>query len=307
MKTIIIGVDQGNRYIKSREGIYSCGFIVSRSEPLGMDEVIEFQGKYYCIGGSRKKYRQDKTIDDTYFILTLPAIAKRLEKEMLNEADIILGIGLPLSHFNLKKKYIDYFTRGKVEFKYNNKKYLINIKEVMCFPQALSGYMLFYNKYKGIDFINLFDFGQVTLDAVKIHNGKPLLDTAISLNYGMLRLIKTIQENIRKELGIEISEEQIETNLQGRRGIFFKDEIEEIIKRTTVDFVNEMLGELRESQFELQATMNLFMGGGSSIIQNTLDLNKHNGRIGYYEVMENAQLANALGYEILVKEALKRR
>ncbi len=58
----------------------------------------------------------------------------------------------------------------------------------MCFPQAISGYMLHFEKYRGIDFLNLLDFGQVTVDAVKIHQGKPLIDSAISLNWGNVKI-----------------------------------------------------------------------------------------------------------------------
>ena len=91
----------------------------------------------------------------------------------------------------------------------------------MCFPQAISGYMLYFEKYREIDYLNLLDFGQVTLDAVKIHQSKPIIDSAISLNWGMLKLIKSIQEQIRKETGIEISEEQVEMTLQGKKALFF--------------------------------------------------------------------------------------
>lgn len=51
----------------------------------------------------------------------------------------------------------------------------------MCLPHAISGYMLNFEKYRGIDYLNLLDFGHVTLDAVKIHQGKPIINSAISL------------------------------------------------------------------------------------------------------------------------------
>ncbi|MBH1941077.1 ParM/StbA family protein [Mobilitalea sibirica] len=306
MKTIVLGVDHGNRMVKSGDGMYNCGYMTYRNRPSGVDEYIEYNGKFHCID-SRSKYRYDKTIDDTYFILTLPALAMRMEKEGVSEANIVLGIGLPLSHFQLKEKYINYFTKEGIDFKYKNKRYVAHIKEVMCFPQAIGGFMVNYWKYKDVDFLNLLDIGQVTLDAVKIQGGKPVLESAISLNYGMLKLIKNIQENIRKATGIEISEPQIESTLQGKKSIYFQDDIENIIQTTTVDFINEMLDELRENGYELQATMNLLMGGGAIIIENILNLDKHNKRINYYELLPNPQLANALGFEMLAKEALRRR
>ena len=303
----IIGVDHGNRFIKSLEGIYSSGYVESLTVPPITENLLYYNDKYYSIGGNRVKYRYDKTLDETLFILMLPALAMRLNKEGLTSADAILGVGLPLSHFQLKQKFINYFKRENIDFTYNQKKYQVNIKEVMCFPQAISGYMLHFEKYRGIDYLNLLDFGQVTLDAVKIHQGKPIINSAISLNWGMIKLVKKIQEQIRKETGIEISEEQIEMTLQGKKALFFDDRIDKIIKTATIAFVNEMLDELRENGYELQATMNLLMGGGAYIVQKTLDLGQHQNRIGYTEILAESQIANALGYERLIKEALRRR
>ena len=303
----IIGVDHGNRFIKSLEGIYSSGYVESLTVPPITENLLYYNDKYYSIGGNRVKYRYDKTLDETFFILTLPALAMRLNKEGLTSSDAILGVGLPLSHFQLKQKFINYFKRENIDFTYNQKKYQVNIKEVMCFPQAISGYMLHFEKYRGIDYLNLLDFGQVTLDAVKIHQGKPIINSAISLNWGMIKLVKKIQEQIRKETGIEISEEQIEMTLQGKKALFFDDRIDKIIKTATIAFVNEMLDELRENGYELQATMNLLMGGGAYIVQKTLDLGQHQNRIGYTEILAESQIANALGYERLIKEALRRR
>ena len=304
---IIIGVDHGNRFIKSSEGIYTSGYVESSTVPVITENLLHYNGKYYSIGAKRVKYHYDKTIDETFFILTLPALAMRLGKEGMTNADIVLGVGLPVSHFQLKQKFINYFKRENIHFIYNQKKYHVNIKEVMCFPQAISGYMLNFEKYRGIDFLNLLDFGQVTLDAVKIHQGRPLIDSAISLNWGMLKLIKTIQEQIRKETGIEITEEQIEMTLQGKKALLFNDRINKIIESATITFVNDMLDELRENGYELQAPMNLIMGGGACIVQNTLDKGKHQNRIGCTEILPESQIANAVGYERLIRESLRRR
>jgi len=305
MKTLIIGVDHGNRMIKTKNDMYSCGYIKTKTQPISFENVLEYEGDFYCIDG-RSKYKYNKTIDSTYFLLTLPAIASRMIEESVDEADVILGIGLPLSHYRLKDEYINYFKKENIRFKYNNKRYLANIKEVMCFPQAISGLMPFYGRYNGIDFLNLIDIGQVTVDAVKIFKGKPVLDSAVSLNYGMMKLVKSIQEAVRKEIGIEMEEVQIELSLQGRKTVYFNEDIEKIIENVKLKFINDLLDELKENGFELQATMNLLMGGGASIIQSSLD-GCENSRIVYYEVLPQAQFANALGYELMVNEAIRRR
>ena len=42
-------------------------------------------------------------------------------------------------------------------------------------------------------------------------------------------------------------------------------------------------------------------------MQNTLDKGKHQNRIGYTEILPESQIANAVGYERLIREALRRR
>lgn len=306
MKQVVIGIDHGNRMIKSSDGMYSCGYTVTKNQ-VGMDMVIEYKGKSYCIDG-RSKYKYDKTIDETYFILTLPAIAMRLEREKISEANIILAIGLPLSHFSqLKDRYIKYFTRNNIDFMFNGKHYMVDISEVLCYPQSVSGYLYNYNEYKDIDFLNLIDVGQMTLDIVKVYNGKPIIDSAVSLSCAMNKLVKSIQDNVRKVTGIELSEMQIESTLQGKKSIYFQDKIIDLIETTKTDLINEMLDEIRENGFDLQATVNLFIGGGGSIVVDILDKQKNNNRIGYYDLLPQSQTANALGYELLAYETLRRR
>ncbi len=50
---IIIGVDHGNRFIKSSEGIYSSGYVESSTVPVITENLLYYNGKYYSIGGKR--------------------------------------------------------------------------------------------------------------------------------------------------------------------------------------------------------------------------------------------------------------
>ncbi|WP_129600774.1 ParM/StbA family protein [Anaerophilus nitritogenes] len=310
MEKVILGYDSGNGAIKTSNGdVFTAGFVVSNS-PISNKDLLEYQGKYYNVGMNRVKYKYDKTSDNDYFILCLAAIAKKLEKMNVGseKVEIVLGVGLPLSHFTLKDKFIEYFKRKDVSFKWCGKRYNVMISTVMCFPQAIAGFMTVLNKYDKISFVNLLDCGKVTLDIVKISNNRPLLNTAKSLNYGVLSLLKRIQENVRKETGIELEEEQIEIALKdnGNSSLFFDNRLEKIITDTRNDFVSEMLSELRENGYELQNTVNLLIGGGAEIILSSINDNACANKIGYTEAIPDAQLANAMGYEMLVRETLLR-
>ena len=53
--------------------------------PGDMEEVIEYEGKYYVTTNRRISYMEDKIADERYFILTLFAIAKELSYREKNE------------------------------------------------------------------------------------------------------------------------------------------------------------------------------------------------------------------------------
>lgn len=310
MQKIILGFDSGNGAIKTSQGdVFTSGFVVS-DNPISNKDLLEHQGKYYNVGMNRVKYKYDKTSDNDFFILCLAAIAKKLERMSIGseKVEIVLGVGLPLSHFSLKEKFIEYYRRKDVSFVWCGKRYNVMISTVMCFPQGISAFMTALDKYDKIKFINIFDCGKITLDCVKVSHNRPLLNTATSLNYGVLFLIKRIQENVRKETGIELEEEQIEIALKdnGNSSLFFDNRLEKIITDTRNDFVSEMLSELRENGYELQSTVNLLIGGGSSIVLSAINEDMCGNKIGYTEAIPDSQLANAKGYKLLVRETLLR-
>ncbi|HOL22731.1 MAG TPA: hypothetical protein PLQ41_07775, partial [bacterium] len=88
----IIGIDHGNKAIKSIVNQYNSGFTVSNTMPITKERLLEFEGKYYSILGERFHVMLDKTVNDNFFILSLPAIAEVLEKKYqgVNKGEIIL-------------------------------------------------------------------------------------------------------------------------------------------------------------------------------------------------------------------------
>lgn len=60
--------------------------------PGEQEEVIYYNGQYYRTVRKRISYMEDKTEDDRYFILTLFAIAKELEKARDKETLIANGL-----------------------------------------------------------------------------------------------------------------------------------------------------------------------------------------------------------------------
>jgi hypothetical protein len=95
METEIIGIDHGNAAVKTRNASFPNGITEYDFEPYTKQNMLEYGGKYYVCGSGRLPLLKDKTINDSFYLLTLAAVAKELEHRACgNRADIILAAGL---------------------------------------------------------------------------------------------------------------------------------------------------------------------------------------------------------------------
>ena len=104
------------------------------------DEVLEYEGSFWTLSGKRLNYRRDKTKDESYFILSLFAIARELLHTGTYSAveKVHLAVGLPPEHYGiLRDKFAQYFKRSEsIHFIYNDKPFTIMIGNVFVYPQA---------------------------------------------------------------------------------------------------------------------------------------------------------------------------
>ena len=132
---MIISVDTGNKHMKTENCEFNSGVEILDTLPGELEEVIEYEVKYYKTTNRRISYMEDKTADDRYYILTLFAIAKELSYRKKNEGllpqnlqEIELLVGLPPAHYGKqRKKFREYFFRNGavVEFCYKGISYEI--------------------------------------------------------------------------------------------------------------------------------------------------------------------------------------
>jgi len=310
-ETINIAIDHGNNYIKSvtddLEFMVDNG-LTRRGQFMDSKGVIKYNGERYQVNG-RSKYLMDKTKTKVFFIATLPIYAMVLKSKGRCTGKFRLAIGVAVSHGFLKESYIKYFTNeGKmIEFNYEGVDYSVEIEEAFCFSQSLAAYAANHKLYKDSLSGNIIDNGLKTCDIFRMVRNSPDLNTATSLNLGMLSLFKEIQEQIRRDTGIELDEETIRLNLMNDNVI--KDEqIEKIIKECSLKYLADLENEMIESNFEIEISDNIICGGGGVFLYKLLyDLPPNKRKIGRFQLMPDPQMANAKGYLYLMKQIIKRR
>jgi len=98
--------DYGNKYIKSVT--YDLEFMVEncltrRVQFLHSSGVIRYKGECDQVN-ARGKYGMDKTINNTFFMSSLPRYAMILKSRALTSGRFRVAIAVPISHGFLKER-----------------------------------------------------------------------------------------------------------------------------------------------------------------------------------------------------------
>ncbi len=301
---MIIAIDHGYGMLKTVNFSFKTGLTVYDNEPYTSNNVIKYMGKYYVCASGRQMLIRDKTKDDSYFILTLMAIAKELDyMKAGNKADITIAAGLPLTSYGREKqRFIQYLKRTPlqpVRFSFENKEYVITINDVLIYPQGYSAIIDYVSDLKNEPSLIVCDIGSWTVDVMRLDNGIPNADTCRSLELGIIRMTDEILEQVRRITGLSITSSQVEQVLSNKP-CSMNDDASKIIKEQGKLYVDKLIRTLLEAGFDTSAVPVIFMGGGAGIIKQYVDAKMVCSMSFIYDIC-----ANAKGYERIAKAQLK--
>ena len=264
-KLEVIGIDHGWSMMKTISQVFVTGVKEITTTPALFGDVLEYEGKFYKVGTVRQEVKDTKVEDDSFYLLTLAAVAKELKRRGLAEAKVFLAVGLPLTRFGAEKNdFIKYLTKNKrVSFKYENESYHIEIDDVAVFPQCYAA----------------------VVDKI------PAMAKKITC-------MRSINEQCVRQLNGEVDESEIQNIMRyGRSDI--DDEYFAIIKAEIEDFVDKVYNSIREFGYNLKTTPIVFVGGGAVVMKN---FGSHDAKNISYNLDVKA---NARGYEQLATMGLK--
>ncbi len=302
---MLIAIDHGNFAVKTPTFSFVSGLSEHTVKPPMADEIMEYNGKYWTLSEKRINYMRDKTQDERFFILSLFAIAKELEKngncEPIQEID--LAVGLPPEHYGvLKDRFANYFkNRNVIKFVYKDTAYSIIINSVMVFPQAFAAVVP--QSRLVIDALRMFivDIGGYTTDVLLLRNGKPDLQFCRSLETGIITMNNEIIRKVSALHDMLIEDEHINAVLSGKETIL-PDDVKKTIYEATDLHAKNILNQLRELQVDLRSNPAVFIGGGSILLKRFLENSPLVAKAKFIE----SPNANAQGYEMLGESQLAR-
>lgn len=190
----VVGVDHGWSGMKTVSQVFTTGVKEITTEPAFYNNVVEFNGSYYKVGGKRLEVRDLKVENDNFYILTLAAVAKELNRRGMRNANILLSVGLPLTRFGAEKQdFIDYLSKEKeVTFRFDNEQYRIKLARVSVFPQC---YAAVADRMKTLPKrVVVVDIGSWTIDIMPIEDSAPNEAECITIREGLIKCMRTINE-----------------------------------------------------------------------------------------------------------------
>ena len=303
---MLIAIDHGNYAVKTPDSSFVSGLSEHTVKPPMADEILEYEGRFWTLSGRRFSYMRDKTQDDRYFVLTLFAIAKELERSGRYSPveQIQLAVGLPPEHYGvLKERFAQYFKRnGAIKFVFKEKAYSIIIDKVMVFPQAYAAVVPKSSMVVNTLRVFVVDIGGYTTDVLLLKNGKPDLQFCRSLETGIITMNNEIIRKVNSKHDMRIEDEHISAVLSGQETIL-PEEVKETIRGATSLHAKEILNQLRELQVDLRSNPAVFIGGGSILRRPFLEKSPLVAKADFI----GSPNANALGYEMLGRVQMSQR
>ena len=297
---IIIGVDHGYAAMKTAHCSFPTGLVPYTHEPYSSDHALEYDGLFYVIGSGRQALQKDKTATESYYLLTLAAIAMELEARKLpGEAEVILAAGLPLTSFGRDKKaFRQYLLRDSkpLNFRYEGRPYRITIQDVQLFPQGYSA-VIWQPELLEQPSVIVADIGGWTVDLMEVDNQVPNAATCRSLELGVIRCLNEIAEQLRRTLGLSLTNAQIESVLRGATSSLSR-EVRGIIQKEAEHYTARLLSAIQECGMDYRAMPMVVLGGGASILAR--HVSPRAGLCGLFTLEDDKR--NAQGFQRLCEQ-----
>ena len=297
---MLLAIDHGNYNIKTPHHCFMAGLAEHSVRPPMADEVLEYEGKFWTLSGKRLSYRRDKTQDESYFILTLFAIAREMSYSgNYNSTEKVhLAVCLPPEHFGLlREKFANYFKRPhSIYFSYNDKPYTIMMGNVYVYPQAFSAIAPRKTQLKHHIQLFLVDIGGYTTDVLLLRSGKPDMQFCRSLEMGVITMNNDIIRRVNALHDMRIEDEHISAVLAGKETIL-PEAVKKTIRESADHHAKDILDKLRELQVDLRANPAVFIGGGSILFREYLEKSSMVASATFLD----DPCANAIGYKVLAE------
>ena len=193
---------------------------------------------------------------------------------------------------DLKQKSLYFKRKEPTYFSYRDKLYSILIRDVQCYPQAFAAAAMMLGELATVPRALILDVGGFTADYLITD-----LSTCDSLENGVILLYNRIRSKASSDLDILLEETDVDAILLQGQGSSYGEEAAALVEYQAQEFVNDMLGALRERQLDLRTGRVIFVGGGACLLRRQIEAS---GKVAHPVFVEDVN-ANAKGFEYLYR------
>ena len=298
---VIIAIDHGYGNIKTSNFCFPANVTTINDGLCFTDDILIYDGATYAIGMGHKEFRADKIMDQDYYLLTLAAIGKELDRRDLTKATIVLAAGLPLTWgIGQKETFQKYLMQNAhVDFIYKGIDYHADVQEAMIFNQGIAAVANLINKsFRGTNM--LVDIGNGTMNVMNINEKTAILESCFTEKYGTYQCVIRAREMLQRKFGSLPTDAQIEKYLRSMNADI-GEKYKAVIQETARQYVAEIFRRLREHEYDPDLMRLWVIGGGGCLVKN----------FGVYDAdrvifIEDLR-ANAKGYERMARRTLEKR
>lgn len=270
MSSLIIGIDHGYAGIKTANFVFPSGVVAFDTPPPVQQGLLEYEGHFYVCGSGRQPLTKDKTITPNYFLLTLAALAKEVKlRTGGTKADVIIAAGLPLTGYGKDKAAFRAYLTPKqqpLRFRFEDAGYEITVSQVLICPQGYSAIAANLPLLGNEPSVVIIDIGGWTVDVMRMDHRVVDTSTCRSLELGVIRCLDEIKEQVRRSLGLSLTDAQVQAVLSDAP-CALTEQAKAIVTRQGRVYVERLLSEISECGFDLKALPEIFMGGGASLVK----------------------------------------
>ena len=270
MTPLIIGIDHGYASIKTANFVFPSGVVAFDTPPPVQQGLLELKGHFFVCGSGRQPLTKDKTTNENYFLLTLAALAKEVRlRTGEGKAEVVLAAGLPLTGFGKDKAAFRSYLFPKeqpLRYRFEGNDYEITIADVFICPQGYSAIAANLAVLGNEPSVVIIDIGGWTVDVMRMDNRAVDTSTCRSLELGVIRCMDEVKEQVRRSLGLSITDAQAEAVL-ANTPCAISEQAKAVISRHGRLYVERLLSEINECGFDLKAIPAVFMGGGASLVK----------------------------------------
>ena len=145
------------------------------------------------------------------------------------------------------------------------------------------------------------DIGGWTVDLMRLDNRIPNAATCRSLELGMIRCMDEVKEQIRREVGLSVTDAQVERVLTGLP-CSMDGTARQIIQREGRNYTERLISAAMESGFDLKAMPVVLIGGGAEVVVRNLRPSDGLCRVAHLPGVA----ANAQGYEDILNQMMRK-